>query len=272
MSRTARVPNRALWVATGNNVQLDFDIARRTVPIRIDPKLDRPWERSGFRHNPLLPWVAAHRHELVWALLVLAQHWVATGRPAWHEARMGSFESWAETVGGILAAAGIEGFLAKRLELYAVLDPESEEWRAFVAAWHAPYGLRPVAVRDLAGLVGQDLLPYLFAKRDLSERQLHTRLGIELSRRRNRRIGGFFIRLDSTDPKTKAKRYRLEPPEAEPSPQGSAKVPPPKTLGNTGESEPTEPAEPLAPSNAEIDAGGRPAPPLLISPAGRMRR
>ena len=254
VSRTARVPNRALWVATGNNVQLDFDIARRTVPIRIDPKLDRPWERSGFRHDPLLPWVTTHRHELVWALLVLARHWVAIGRPAWREGQMGSFESWAGTVGGILAAAGIEGFLANRAALYTVSDPESEEWRAFVAAWHGRHGLSAVTVRELARLVEGGLLPYLYAKRDLGERQLYTRLGMELSRRRDRRIGGCFIRLDGTDPKTKAKRYRLEPPEAEPSPLGSAKVPPPRTPADTGDPEPTEPAEPAEPLTAVENA------------------
>ena len=41
-SRIVRVPNRALWIVTGNNLRIDFDLARRTVPIRLDPKVDRP--------------------------------------------------------------------------------------------------------------------------------------------------------------------------------------------------------------------------------------
>ena len=54
-SETVSVPNSCLWIATGNNLQLGSEIARRTVWIRLDPKVDRPWERTGFRHDPLGP-------------------------------------------------------------------------------------------------------------------------------------------------------------------------------------------------------------------------
>ena len=53
-NETVTVPNRAVWMATGNNLDLSSEIARRTVWIRIDPRMDRPWERTGFRH-PRLP-------------------------------------------------------------------------------------------------------------------------------------------------------------------------------------------------------------------------
>ena len=77
-----RVPNRALWLATGNNIELSNEIARRGVWVRLDARVDRPWERDGFRHRYLGLWVREHRHELVWALLVLCANWLAEGRPA----------------------------------------------------------------------------------------------------------------------------------------------------------------------------------------------
>ena len=89
-------------------------------------------ERTGFRDDPLAEWVRERRHELVWASLVLLQNWIAVGRPRWTGTRLGSYESWCDVIGGTLAAAGIEGFLANREELYRQADSETDDWRAFV--------------------------------------------------------------------------------------------------------------------------------------------
>ena len=48
-SRSIRVPVKNLWLATGNNVQLSAELSRRSIPIRLDAKVDRPWQRDcGF--------------------------------------------------------------------------------------------------------------------------------------------------------------------------------------------------------------------------------
>ncbi len=65
------VPNDATWVATGNNVELCDEIARRTIPIRLDPGVERPENRTGFKHAPLLDWAKDHRATLVSACLSL---------------------------------------------------------------------------------------------------------------------------------------------------------------------------------------------------------
>ncbi|MEE8384368.1 MAG: bifunctional DNA primase/polymerase, partial [Dehalococcoidia bacterium] len=117
-SQTVDLPNRTLWLATGNNLQLNDEIARRTVWLRLDARVDRPWQRTSFRHPDLMAWLARHRHELVWAILVLTQNWIARGMPRWTGRPLGSFESWSRVVGGILQTAGIGGFLANREELY----------------------------------------------------------------------------------------------------------------------------------------------------------
>lgn len=57
------VPVRAVWLATGNNLELSGEMTRRVVWIRLDSRRDRPWERSQFRHAQLNAWVARHRHE-----------------------------------------------------------------------------------------------------------------------------------------------------------------------------------------------------------------
>ena len=244
----ARLPNRALWLATGNNIELSNELARRSVWIRLDARVDRPWERDGFRHPYLGLWVRENRHELVWALLALCQNWLAAERPAWNGQLLGSFESWSEVVGGVLQAAGIQGFMSNRDELYRRADTETEEWRVFIQVWWDSHRASVVKASDLLALTQKhQLLQSLFVKaRDnATERSLITRLGAALSQRRDRRFGPFFIRSIGSDAHAKGAMYRLEP--AEPSTekeQGSAKVPQQNRPVLDSNAEPAERAEP----------------------------
>jgi hypothetical protein len=250
------LPNRSLWMTTGNNLDFDFEIARRTIWCRLDAKLDRPSERVGFRHERLSKWLQDNRHELVWALLVILQNWIANGRPSWTGLPLGSFESWCDVVGGALTAAGIEGFLDNRNDLYRQADTETEEWRAFLASWWGAFGANPVKAAQLLALTQQDhLLLSLFATaRDVAtDRSLVTRLGAALTARRDRRYGPYFIRHVGQDGHAKGAVYRLEP-VAEPAEpvggrgRGSAEVPQPNGSLSDSSAEPAERAEPEMPS------------------------
>ena len=250
-----RLPNRSLWLVTGNNLDFDREIARRTFWIRLDSQTDRPWERQGFRHNLLPAWVHAHRHELVWALLVILGNWIASGQPRWNGTPLGTFESWCDVIGGSLEAAGIEGFLANRDGLYSQADSETEDWRAFAVAWWGEFSARPVKAAELLAMVQREqLLLSLFvtARDNASERSLVTRLGAALSTRRDRRYGRCFIRILGKDSHAKGALYQLElapEPELRAEPpaatgQGSAEVPQPKQPLSDSNAEPAEPAEP----------------------------
>jgi hypothetical protein len=57
-------PLSMVWLASGNNMQFKGDTARRIVPIDLDPKMERPEERTGFQHTPLTPWVQRERPRL----------------------------------------------------------------------------------------------------------------------------------------------------------------------------------------------------------------
>ena len=227
-NRISRLPNRSLWMVTGNNLRIDGDLARRTVWVRLDAKVDRPWERDVFKHDPFLPWVRRQRHELLWSLLVLCRHWIATGRPPWFGKPMGSYEDWSAVVGGILELVGFEGFLGNREELYGKVDEESEEWRAFVAAWWESHTNTPVGVAELYPLVSDGaLLPGLYAgvPGELSERSMKTRLGKALKEKVDRGFGGIFIRQAGRDANKKTQLYRLEPGVDPTGPASPAEVP-----------------------------------------------
>ena len=61
------VPLFATWYATGNNIILAVDTARRTLHIRLESPEENPEKRSGFRHPDLLKWVRDERPRLATA-------------------------------------------------------------------------------------------------------------------------------------------------------------------------------------------------------------
>jgi hypothetical protein len=148
-SETARIPVRCCWVGTGNNPAVSSEIARRTVRIRLDAKIDRPWLRSGFRHPDLRRWVVANRGGLIWACLVLVQAWVRAGKPRGDVPTLGMFEAWADTMGGILDVAGVPGFLANAEEFYESSDAEGAALRALIIAWWEKHRDEAVSTSDL---------------------------------------------------------------------------------------------------------------------------
>jgi hypothetical protein len=181
------LPNRALWVATGNNPTLSLELARRCVRVRLEPPSERPWTRTGFRHPHLLRWVRENRGRLVWACLVLARHWLAHGRPSPSCPRPGMFEAWAETVGGVLEAAGIQGFLENTLEVYeeAEASPFLERARGLLTLWWQRFGEREVTAGQLLEAAQQEGLEEEPAGKREKDRQAR-RLGTLLRQLRGR--------------------------------------------------------------------------------------
>jgi len=200
------LPNRATWLVTANNPHLSLEIARRCVRVRLDAKCDRPWERKNFKHTPLRDWVRTNRAALVRAVLVLVQSWIAAGRPA-SERTLGSFESWAAVIGGVLRNAGIDGFLHDTEKLYEEADADGQEWREFVNAWWAVHGDVWVSTADLLRLAGErDLLGGVVG--DKSERSRLIRLGRALSAARDRHFGRYRITA-GRNASSKSAQYRL---------------------------------------------------------------
>lgn len=118
VSRMVRLPIRTTWMVTGNELEFSRETLRRTVWIRMDAKSPEPHLRTRFRHDPLREWVHAHRGEILGALCVLVQHWIAEGQARFTTRRLGSYEGWGEVIGGILVSAGINGFL-ENLETFS---------------------------------------------------------------------------------------------------------------------------------------------------------
>ncbi len=196
-SKMVDLPNRALWLITGNNPSISQEIVRRCVRIRSDPKTDRPWKRTNFKHHPLQVWIGDHRSELVRACLVMARAWIASGKPA-GSAKLGSFDEYAAVMSGLLDVVGVPGFLANAEELYEAADDTSSAWHEFLDAWVVRFGLNKfMAPKDIRTMcVEQSLLLDVIG--DKGERSQVTKLGAALASKRDCMFGDFTIKADSS--------------------------------------------------------------------------
>lgn len=187
---TVTALNRCTWVATGNNPRLHRDLASRSIRIRMDAGMQHPDKRT-FKHAHIQDWTMRHRKELVGALLVIAQAWLAAGRPTYAGGVRMRFPSWADTMGGILENVGVEGFLGNMEEFYEEADAESEEWTAFVEAWAERWQVGPVPSGELLAMADeQNLLETL---RTGNQRGDAKRMGMALASRRDQVFGPWRI-------------------------------------------------------------------------------
>ena len=148
-SKTVEIPVNVSWFVNGNNIQLGGDLPRRCYWIRLDAKMSRPWERKGFKHKDLGAWVMENRGQLIAAILTMAKAWYVAGCPKPNTPKLGSFESWCDTVGGILQFAGITDFLGNQEKMYELSDVEGQEWEMFLLAWQERYQDNVVLVKEL---------------------------------------------------------------------------------------------------------------------------
>lgn len=209
-SKMVHAPNTATWICTGNNVTLSDEMVRRVTNIRLDAKMARPEERTGFRHPDLMGWVQSNRMLLVQACLSIVQAWVDAGMPLYSGPfRLGRFEQWVDVIGGILNVAGVDGFGSNRETMYAISDSDTTEWTLLCEAWHSQYGESPITAKDLLALAkDKGLVMDRWAGRVATAGQ--QRMGHALLQRRDKLFGDYFIRHAGTDGSTRSNAYRLE--------------------------------------------------------------
>ncbi|MFA7121245.1 MAG: hypothetical protein WC277_07170 [Bacilli bacterium] len=163
---------RTFWMANGNNVTVGGDLARRTFKSRVDPQDPMPWQRSGFRHPDLIRWVSQTRGGILAAVFTVARAWIQAGRPEPVQVpRVGSFEAWRDTVGGILEYAGVPDFLANANEVYLQADEDRQQWENFLQALWNLYRSEPFTTGSVAGrmtfpegAILQEMLPDALAE------------------------------------------------------------------------------------------------------------
>jgi hypothetical protein len=142
-------PINLVFFASGNNMQFRSDTARRTIPIDLAPMEERPDERTGFRHVPLLPWVQRHRRSLVRAALTVLKAFYVAKQPAQPLTPFGSYEAWSDLIRACLVWAGEADPCTNRHDLEIHSDPEYENIAALLMCWQTCYGNTAVALKRI---------------------------------------------------------------------------------------------------------------------------
>ncbi len=145
------------WAATGNNPEVHYDMSRRHIPVRLTPAIEAPALRTGFRHPRLLTYALENRDNIISAVCQVALDGLKkcqNGHTPTHPV-LGSFESWSDTLGGILGSEGYPDFLEGVGSPSERVNPSKE----FVGFWWDQWGEEKVFLRDLIPLANLLLPP-----------------------------------------------------------------------------------------------------------------
>jgi len=126
VSQMVDLPLLTTWYATGNNVQIGADTARRIIHIRLDVLDEHPEERANFRHPNLLGWVRENRPRLLVDALTILAAYANAGRPDQNLIPFGSFEAWSALVRSAVVWCGLPDPCATRARLAELTDTTAD--------------------------------------------------------------------------------------------------------------------------------------------------
>lgn len=190
----ASVANRVTIVATGNNVRATGEIAKRMIPIILQPRTDEPERRTDIVHGDLPEYVQAVRPRVLAALLGMVEAWIAAGSPPCPE-RLGGFEEWMDTVGAVLQFHGFTEWGKNFRSWQRQADPDGSDLKTFSDAWWVEFGDRPVSASDLYGIVDRlGLFQWVAAKSKTAHGAVLAFTRGVLARNVNRPVGESIIR------------------------------------------------------------------------------
>ena len=155
-SQAASVPNKAIWLLTGNNLTLAGDLPRRVLKCRIDPETDRPYARQ-FDLDPEA-YCLRNRQRMVADALTIIRAWRLSGAER-APGNMASFEDWDSMVRQAVA------WIARRNADYAdpmqavdqaqAADPEQEQLDTLLTALVGVFGAEPFESKQVKAAVDQ---------------------------------------------------------------------------------------------------------------------
>ncbi len=135
VNRMAEAPLLMTWFATGNNVMVAADTARRTCHIRLESDRERPEERDDFRHRDLLRYVGRRRRRLLRAALTILRAYALAGMPDMGLPAWGSFEGWSRLVRSAVVWVGLPDPGKTRLLLQQNADVTAECMAQLLDCW-----------------------------------------------------------------------------------------------------------------------------------------
>jgi hypothetical protein len=142
VNRKVTLPHRVVWTATGNNIRVAGDLARRSLSIQIEPGVERPSLRT-FEVGDLLEHVQVNHPRLLAAALTVARGFHLAGRPGHRRPALGMFTAWDAAIrAAVVWAHRLAGGEADPLDTQGRLvgeAPDREALAELLSAWHAEF-------------------------------------------------------------------------------------------------------------------------------------
>jgi len=212
-SNLITIETRATFFATGNNLRMVSDLARRTLICTIDPALERP-ELRTFNGDPFKT-ILANRGEYLAAALTVVRAYVAAGQPG-KVPPLGSFEAWSDLVRSALIWLGCADPVTTQ-DCARADDPTITELSQLLGEWYSAAGSVSHTVKEIldkaapgnmlhAGL--RDAI--IVVAGDGREGIVPVRLGNYLAKNKGRILAGLRLAGDY-DRKRKQKIWRVVP-------------------------------------------------------------
>lgn len=198
-------PNLATVFATANGCTVSADMRRRSLFAELHLDVERAEDRQ-FRRPLDLPTLLALRTKVLAALWSMVRHWDSNGRPGPSRSHS-AFSSWAQTVAGIVEAAGF-GCCLETASVAVAADQDGQDMRALVNAMAG--NAEPLSFSDLVTLAReQGCFESVIGNGDADELKPSARslLGKMLGRYDRRTVGDHRFIIEGKGHK---RRYRLE--------------------------------------------------------------
>lgn len=219
-----KVPNRTLFLMSGNNLSLSGDMPRRVLTCRIDPKTDTPFARQ-FDLDPEA-YCRANRQHIVAAALTLLRFHLAAGSPRLGTGRMAAFEQWDDMVRQAILyvdrelTPGRYGDVMELARRGQESDPEREDLLRLLSALRGVFGARSFSTSDVAEAaasawrngvpdparkaLAEALEPFRHGSAPISS----VSMGRVLANRKGRIVDGLSL-ASARDPNANATRWRV---------------------------------------------------------------
>ncbi len=222
-------PQGLTMYMTANSAELQEELLRRAVYVRLSAPDPLFADRRQYRHRDLPEWCKTHAVGLRTLLYSIVALWVTAGCPAWtlagflpDTAPFPSFESWADVTLSLMTwcSAGFPSpkalvpmFLKDRVERLRAGDTETREVDDFLYLWRREKAEEWSRVADLVDMLeaNPEVFPYVLAGQGRGARV--RRMGIRLRQWKGRRFvlsgGVFTVETDGVRTENHKERWRL---------------------------------------------------------------
>jgi len=170
-SESSKIPNKALFLLTGNNICLGGDLPRRVLKMRLDPKTDRPYARE-FDLEPV-SYIKTNRQGMIEAALTIIRGAIhLNGSRA--RGRMASFELWddlvRQTVCWLHEKTGCFGDPMDAIDEAQAGDPEQESLFDLLDALRNTFLEREVSAKEILNAANGSADDLADAVKDITNR------------------------------------------------------------------------------------------------------